>query len=368
MTKHSDTIIINGQHFNARTGLPVTAKPGAAKKVRTVDGILPQHVTATVLAKPVHYTQPLKTVVKKPVMDVTREPARNLPKRSLQPGQTLMRQATAKPAHSLKRHTKVLTANPAKAGVTVAHVTPKTSAAVIDSRKLQHANDVARSKLISRFTEATVVSGPTVRLTAAASHAVVASQQAAYGLAKQPSLDLFERALAKAKSHEQATPKHVKRTLKQASKQQRRLNLAASGLACLLLVAFIAYQNMPNIKFQYASSRAGFHAALPGYRPAGFSVGKLNYQAGTVSVSFHSNSDDRSFAITQKPSGWDSQTLRENFVATNGQQYHTAEAGGRTIYLYGDSNATWVNGGVWYQVTTAGSLNERQLTQLASSM
>ncbi len=368
MTKNSsDIIILNGQHFNAQTGQPVPAK-ASGKVVRNVDGILPQHVTAAVLQKPAQYSQPLKSVVKKPVMDMARPPASHAPKRALQPGQTLMRRALAKPSPSLKRQTKVTAPNTTSAKMTIAHVTPKTSAAVIDHHKLQHAQGVEKSRLIRRFSAGTTVQSAAVGLSTAASRAVVASQQAAQGLAKQPSLDMFERALARADGHEQRTPAHVKKSLKQARKGQRRLNLAASTLAVLLLAGFIGYQQLPAMQFRYASSQAGFHAALPSYRPAGFALGKLSYQAGAVSVNFRSNSDDRAFAITQKASGWDSQALHDNFVASSGQAYHTAEAGGRTIYIYGNDNATWVNGGVWYQVQSGGNLNERQLTQLAASM
>lgn len=360
-------MILNGRHFNAKTGQAVTAKLGA-KVVPSIDGILPKHIKAVDLQKASAATQPLKSIVKKPVMDMARRPATSLPKRALQPGQTLMRRALAKPLASPKRQTKVTASNRTDALVVLANLVPKTSAAIVDSKKFQHAQIIAKSSLISRFSVGTTVQAAASNLSTTASRAVVASQQAVHGLAKQPSLDIFERALAHANGHEQKTPAHVKKSLKQARKGQRRLNVAASALALLLLAGFIGYQQLPNMKFQYASSQAGFHAALPGYQPAGFSLGKLSYQAGAVSVKFHSNSDDRAFALTQKASGWDSQALRDNFVASSGQSYHTAEAGGRTIYIYGNDNATWVNAGVWYQVQSGGSLNERQLTQLAASM
>lgn len=368
MNKHTDTIIINGQHFNARTGLPLPADVSATKTVRNVDGILPKHVTGATLNLPTQYTQPMKSVVKKPVMDMTRLPAPHTSKHPQQPGQTLMRRALAKPTPSLKRQTKLATANPKKSKVSVANLHRKSSAAVVDERKLQHAQAITKHDLIKRyaFPVTSVKSRP--QLSPVAAQAVLASQQSANGLAKQPSMDLFEKALARADGHLQQPPKASRSNLSRAKKRQRSLNIATAAVACLLLIAFVAFQNVPNVKLQYASNRAGFHAALPGYKPAGFSVGKLSYQAGAVSVSFKSNSDSRAFAITQKPSAWDSQTLREDFVSVLGQQYHTASAGGRTIYLYGQNNATWVNDGVWYQVKTAGSLTERQLMQLASSM
>ena len=368
MTKHSsDIIILNGQHFNAKTGKAVMASrtPSVA---RNVDGILPKHVTGTTLKKPAKYTQPLKSAVKQPVMDMARTPAAHLPKRSLQPGQTLMRRPLSTPAPSLKRQTKVVAANNQPGSVTVANLLPKTSASVVDDKKLQRAQTIPISQLISRFSSGTTVQTANAGLSATASRAIIASQQAAHGLAKQPSLDMFEKALALAHGHEEKTPAHVKRSLKQARRGQRALNAGAGALAIVLLAGFIGYQQLPNLKFQYASNQAGFHAGLPRYHPAGFSLGKLSYQAGAINVNFQSNSDDRAYAINQKASGWDSQALRDNFVATSGQPYHTATAAGRTIYLYGNNNATWVNGGVWYTVQAGSSLTERQVTSLAASM
>ena len=367
MTNNSDIIILNGKHFNAMTGKPVAAGTKTGKLVRNVDGILPKHVTGTVLKRPAQYEPAVKSVQKKPIMDIVRVPAHAI-KRSQQPGQTLMRRAVAKPMPTLKRTTKITAAIPAVGTIQLSHVAPKISAALVDAKKLHHAQKISKNSLITRFSVEPSATARRAVLSPAASHAVVSSQKAITGLAKQPSMDIFERALARAESHNQITPPHVKHSRTNVAKRRRRLNLAATSFACLLVTGFIGYQNLANVKLQYASSRAGFHAALPSYQPAGFSVGQLTYQTGAVSVNYHSNSDDRAFAIMQRPSAWDSQALRDNFVASNGEQYHVAVSGGRTIYLYGDNNATWVNGGVWYQVQAGNSLNERQLTQLASSM
>ena len=357
MNKNIDTIKINGKRFNAKTG--------HAYASRSIDGVLAKNVTATVLpdTRPVH--KPLVSSVKKPVMDITRSPAKHAVKRQTQPGQTLMRRGLNKPTSSLKRTTKLTVANNSKGTVTIANIAIKQSAAVIDQKKTLHAQKILKSELITRFADLNtkaskaLAGGRGVNLSAKASRAVVASAHDKSGLAKQPSMDIFERALAHAKSHEQKSPTKTK---------QRKLNVLASSLAVLVLAGFVGFQNLPTMKLQYASSRAGFKAEMPGYRPAGFSVGKLSYQAGAVNLNFHSNSDSRAFAISQKLSAWDSQALRDNYVTSSGQKYRTVDAAGRTIYLYGNNNATWVNGGVWYQVQSAGSLSERQLTDIASSM
>lgn len=364
MKQHSDTIIINGTHFNAQTGQPLAAGAKARQVPRNVDGILPQHIAGAVLKNPNH-REPLRSTATKPIMDIARTPAKHLPKRQTQAGQTLMRRALTKPTPGLKRTTKVHTPNGSQAAVSIANVTPKTSAAVVSDRKLQHAQKITKSRLIRRFSETSIVTTSPTR----PSQRTIAGQQLAASLASHTNPSLFEAALARANSHQQSTPEHVEKALRKGSKQKKLVNFAASSVAVLLLAGFVGYQNLPAMKFQYASRQAGFRAELPDYQPSGFSIGKLSYQTGAVSVDFHSNSDSsRAFAITQKPSAWDSQTLRDNFVAIKGEGYHVTSAGGRTVYVYGNNNATWVNGGVWYTVQTNGSLSERQLTQLASSM
>ena len=87
-----------------------------------------------------------------------------------------------------------------------------------------------------------------------------------------------------------------------------------------------------------------------------------------MAAQFHSNSDGRGYTITQKRSSLDSGSLRDGFVAPTDAHYQEAEAGGLTIYLYGNRNATWVNGGIWYVVQANGSFSDRQLIELATSL
>ena len=368
MKKLSDTIIINGEHFNARTGHPVASQVGTTKVVKNVDGILPKHVVATVLTKPAQYSQPMSTVVNKPVMDFSRQPVNPSAKHQPQRGQTLMRRALNKPEPTLKRRARITSAHAASGSVAVPTVLPKITVSKIDESKLRRATATAKSKQVKKFSAGAMTKLKAARLSSPAMEAVVEHEVVAHNLALQPSMDIFEKALQRATGHQQVTPDHVKKSLKKAQKTKRLVQLAAVGFAAFVVTAFVIYQNIPTIKFQYASQQAGFHAALPSNRPAGFALGKLSYQAGSISVSFHSNSDDRTFAISQKPSAWDSQTLRDKFLATTGQQYHVAEVSGRTVYIYGNNNATWVSDGVWYQVQANGNLNEQQVLDLAGSI
>jgi hypothetical protein len=118
-----------------------------------------------------------------------------------------------------------------------------------------------------------------------------------------------------------------------------------------------------------AAARAGFSASMPGYSPSGFAFkGPVQYSAGQVVVSFKSNTDDRNFKLTQQTSSWSSDSLLNNYVAAGGKEYQTYQDRGRTIYIYDGSNATWVNGGVWYQIEGNADLSSDQLVRIASSL
>jgi hypothetical protein len=181
--------------------------------------------------------------------------------------------------------------------------------------------------------------------------------------------DIFERAIAHATSHEQPAPKesHQQKAKRAGRKHKRSLSILASVLLVVVLGSFIFWQNRADVELQLAAARSGVAASMPAYRPSGFAVKGLTYSPGTVTIGFRSPSN-QNYSVVQKTSNWDSQTLLENYVATSGQPYNAYQAAGRTVYVYGNGDATWVNGGIWYQVNDSGTLNKNQLIDLATSM
>jgi hypothetical protein len=183
--------------------------------------------------------------------------------------------------------------------------------------------------------------------------------------------DIFSQALSRAESHKQAPLKSSRRRHRLANKlglKPKVANVLAGALVVIVLAGFVAYQNASYISLKIAASHSGLAAAsLPGYKPSGFSL-KRNIAAspGQITINFHSNSDDRAFAITQSSSNWDSQTLADSFLA-NKQPQRIDQANGKTVYVYGDSNATWVDGGVWYRIEGKSSLTSDQLLKIANS-
>src|SRR5581483_11461597 len=180
--------------------------------------------------------------------------------------------------------------------------------------------------------------------------------------------DIFEQAIAYARSHEQPTPKALG-TLK-AKHSHRKHNKIAGVFASIAMLAalsgFIFWQNRTDIELQLASARSGVPASMPAYKPDGYAIKGLTYSPGTVTIGFSSHTG--SFNVVQKSSNWDSETLLQNYVATSGQAYNAYQAAGRTVYVYGNDNATWVNGGIWYQIKDSGQLSKSQLINLATSM
>jgi hypothetical protein len=174
--------------------------------------------------------------------------------------------------------------------------------------------------------------------------------------------DILEQALHIASSHNQPQPHKPRRFSKHAT-----LIVSAFVFAFVVTGAF-ASQNMDNVKMSLASSKAGFSGSLPNYQPSGYRMHGVNAAAGVIGVEYLSNSDDRAYNLTQKQSSWDSTTLENEFVAGQADDYDTVDAGGLIIFTYGNGQATWVDGGVWYQLQSNGALSNRQLADLARSL
>jgi hypothetical protein len=182
----------------------------------------------------------------------------------------------------------------------------------------------------------------------------------------------MERAMEKATSHKQPKAKkqtHHQKLARKLRVTPRIVSISAMSVAAFLLIGFIAYQNVPNLSMRVAASRAGVNSRMPDYQPSGFGMnGPIQYKPGQVVISYRSHSDDRQFSISQKSSQWNSESLLENYVVVEGKSYQTFQDNGKTIYIYDENNATWVDGGVWYQIEGKSSLSSDQLLRVAASM
>ena len=131
-----------------------------------------------------------------------------------------------------------------------------------------------------------------------------------------------------------------------------------------LMAAVVWVQNSPKLAFHSAAAKAGIDASLPTYIPSSY------HQSGPVSVSpgqlvmDFTSPVSTALKIVQQQTTWDANSLRDNYISHQADNYLTVEGQGLTIYLYGDQ-ADWVNHGVWYQINGISSLSRDQVLKIA---
>lgn len=184
------------------------------------------------------------------------------------------------------------------------------------------------------------------------------------------SVDTIEESLRNASSHLEHFDQSIRRSfLERFGFKNKAANLSALTLTAVLLVGFFAWQNAPNLEMRLAATRSNVSASMPGYHPAGFGVSRdIKSEPGKVAVTFTSNTSDKHYTVTQQASSWSSDSLLSNHVLASRQPFQTYQDEGKTVYIYDNSNATWVNGGIWYRIDGNASLTSDQLLRIANSM
>lgn len=148
----------------------------------------------------------------------------------------------------------------------------------------------------------------------------------------------------------------------------KRHSSALAGVAAMVVLGgYLTYLNMPSISLRIAASQAGINASYPEYKPAGYSIKKLAAFENNQVVMEYAN-QHKSLRLTQQASAWDSKTTLENIVKKQaGEAYHTDQTKGLTIYTYGNQ-ATWINGGILYNLTFDESVSIDQVHKIATSL
>lgn len=403
MAKKNTSIRINGRQYDALTGALLTdvaaTTPLHHRSKKSIDGVVngPAKHNPTVI-KPVHAETKLTPAAARPAKKPTtagssRTPASHVKSRQTKPSATLMRNAVIKPATtSLKRHAKVQSSTLAtvKRHYPV-KITVKTSAYRINQERLARAAQIDLSPKISRFVRQVSTVAPAA--TQAAQGAITAlnkaiaipqpvtPQKVVYRPDIMPARrsrtaanDVFERALQRATSHEQpapVTPGRKKRSRVSKSVRRRMVSYSAGAVAVLAIAGFFGMQNMDTIQFKMAARQAGFSATIPNYQPAGFAVESVRSYNGYVGLKYVADSIEgaSSYAITEKPSNWNSATLLTSIqTGNNTANYRVVEKAGRTVYLYGKNQAAWVNNGILYQLVSTSELGNHEIGQIAASM
>lgn len=330
--------------------------------------------------------QPLSQQVKKPVVDgFVRRPKDTSRAHSAtvshqtkhvvhpQKSKTLMRHVVKKPHNPLLQPAKKASEQvpTKKVFAPKAVVVPRVSA--VPQQRQNNASTVVKSTLVKKFHTTTSDISPVKAVVAPMQVRTAPPIQVLPQKVHTKSSDLLEKALLAAEGHKEPFHKPKNKIHHKIAKKigvnARAIVVSTTILAGIAFGGFYAYQNVPKIAMRVAASRAGINAALPNYSPSGFSFnGPVQYASGQVTVGFKSNTDDREYKLTQKSSDWSSESLLNNFILSDNKTYQTYQENGRTIYIYDNNNATWVDGGILYQIEGKSQLTTDQLVRIASSL
>ena len=327
---------LNGKRYDAVTGkvisnnnqAPNPSRKSARRKAGvSIDGFVSSHAT-----------QP-KTAV------------RSIVHHSVEKSKTLMRKSVAKPTAATIHATKKI--------IEIGQLS-------VPPQRSQRAKSTRQSQLVKHFGEISGIQTIKPKLAAVSNRAVASMPAALVSLPRN-----FSSALSKAETHKQ--PKLAKKRwhhalAKRLKVSSKAINTTALILAVVTIGGYFTMANLPNLNLRLAAARANVHASLPSYKPSGFRLASnINIKPGQVVINYDSNSDKRNFAITQTASNWNSESLKDNYLADK-TNLQTIQDQGKTVYIYNDSSATWVDGGVWYRIEGNSQLGSDQLQKIAHSL
>jgi hypothetical protein len=377
------SIEINGRQYDAKTGKLIKAQPAVTKpapkqashKGWFIDGIKrrgAQHQSVAKAVTPASQpamqpsTAKVSHISKPPRSSISTQPAA----RSVEKPQTLLRTIVKKPLPAPGIHST--SAPIVKPGNIIKPTSNHPAMGTIKT----HLHSIAQSPSISHFSDVTknsyakVVNNLAVVAQKVPEAAPPIFTKKHYPKGEKP--QVFNHRVAnpqyQTKSHSEHLAKRLSRRLKVKSKAAA---VAVSVLAVICLGGFLAYQSIPSLQMRIAARSAGFNGQLPGDIPDGYSFkGPIHYskEQSTITLEYKSNSDDRQFTIVQKPSTWTSESLLINFLEARDYKKQTStSSNGLTYYIYNGGNVTWVDDGIWFNVTSDGSLSSDQLISIASS-
>lgn len=353
---------INGKAFDATTGKRIDHL--AASNTKQAAHSRPETaVHHDIIAAPDSHRQPAHT-------------AHVLHKKSIK-GKTLRRELVKKPstvAERKKTTSPHLVAPNHPLFAPSVHQEERLSKA--DQQRLARATGIAQSHQISRFgtssdgIKKTHAHLPVAKAPAHSQHiqAVAAPITSTIADVAVPQTQQLPTAHFAPSHHVEHKPKLRHIVAHKLDIRSKTRPLVTAGVTALLLTGFFAYQHIPLVALQVAERSAGIDAKLP-RSIAGYNMnGPIQYRSGQITISFKSNSDDRSYTISQQSSSWNSEALKSNFVALSDSPFDTVLDRGRTIYLYGSGNATWVDGGIWYNLEGNENLSPDQILGLTASL
>ncbi len=316
--RSKSTIVINGQNYDAFSGLPIDQAAAKTNKPATDSKPAPSAPTPRQSGTSLH--------------------------RKTQHSATLRRDLLKRPAGEHDRAAKHTTSH--------AHVT--------------------KSPLVSRFAAHPETKVRASTASQSSPHVVAAVHQKTV---KQKPTSTPAMSSRELKEHlirqqlDKAPVKHPpvkkKRTIR---KPLRVSSVMAACFGIMLLGGYLSYINMPNLSVRVAAAQAGIEAGYPGYIPSGYHfAGPVAYSNGRVLLTFKASGGTNAYQINQQKSNWDSQAVLDNYVAAQTASYDINTTQGLTIYTY-DNSAAWVNHGVLYTISGDAPLRTEQVLKIATSL
>jgi hypothetical protein len=359
-----NVVELNGNVYDVRTGRLL-------KKVSTSSSSSSQSTNRSSAPQNTQTTSRTEKPVSASNTGVNNQPIKRA---RMKKSQTLMRHAVKKP--SLNEAVRPNQQNQAIKRQNAAH-----------HMRIDRAKQIAKSAKINRFhtgnnRQAGSPSGnqapsnssavPTPSTETASPTNNVLQQPTANQKSKTPmQRERIEQAIDSATSHEQqheSTSGFFHRNIDRLRNIPLSIRYSFAAIVAIFALGAVGYLIAPRASVQLAANRSGVAATLPAYKPSGFQLNRsVEYSPGQVSLQFESLTDSRNFRIHKASTDWTSDALRNNFLEERGL-YQTVQNRGNTIYIYNGNNATWVDGGVWYNIEGASALNTDQLLRIAESL
>lgn len=352
------TVDINGQLYDAVTGMPVAKKP--ATKISSV---------SKPATKPKLKTSPTKTTTAKPARQASAAAAPA--KRSASAAKNLhtpqRRSTTLRRSANLKNSSKT----PAKAG-----------SDIVGRKKPNLANPTTKSPAVSKFaapsaaktTAKAAAKKPASADVSARKHpsahkaAVKAARPAKVTAPKaRPSKEIKEAAIAKAMT--EAKPTKAKKPKSTKAQRNRRLTIIGISLAVAAVLSLCLWIYLPKISVKIASTQAGITAALPSFTPDTYVLQMpVESHSEKVVMTYKNRRNSETFVLTQQKSEWDSEALRYDVRKNSSGQFLTTQDRGLTIFTY-NGNAAWVNKGILYTIKASDqTLSKDEIVKIASGL
>jgi len=275
-------------------------------------------------------------------------------KASLIKSKTLMRKYVVKPDQSLKRQTRVSS----NLSLDIANPSLIKKRPSLSTKLLK---DIAKSPNVTHFNSVVGQStgaASTVRVTNPAKQQSYDQNETKQ---EKSRLELMlENGINNSTSHLEKTPKNVYK--------KRQLGKKIIGISAALSVTLVilALTNINNIKLDVASARSGFSAVLPKNPLSGFKLSSISYGAGFINSIF--NNGHSSYTLSQRLSNINNDQLVSYVIKPVSSSYESQAANGKTVYLYSQNQASWVENGYLYTIKANSNLNNHQILDIASSI